>query len=255
MRCLLLLGCLLLGAWCKAQSPLDGAFVIRKPPCITDSTKAVLDSYDRTWPGQDIATVSGFVYTQDSLLGNTVANVLVLIYSNDTLFNYAFTNLVGSYLMYLPVGSYTIKTCKKGYSPEERNITLRRAKSTERNIVINTVLQPVGVHPESLEGIFASGEEDGEVPLAPGKVLGVIKVRQGDFPLDKVEVQLWQNDELIATSYCDGTGHYRIDRLEDGLYDLLVVTAKTTHGPLPDVIVRKGQMRVVDLTLTKPIKD
>ena len=253
-----LLLCLLMAplAWSQPGGTVDGAFVIRKYRCMPDAERQKLDALERTYAGKDISAISGIISTGDEAHQRAVPRAMVLIYHADTLFDYSITDSSGRYLSFVPVGSYRLETCKEGYRLSDATAEPQRKLPAISNLRIETTLQEQHEqHPNPPDttggGSFRASQQNNSSPKAPGRLRGTISLNNNDFPSDQIEVHLFREDQLVRSTTCDENGYYRFDKLEDGAYDIVIITDREDNEPIPDMLVSRGKIKVVDVTLTR----
>lgn len=241
-----------LSAW--AQPAVEGSFTVRKFRCIPDSVRKAIDAADHTWPGQDIAAVSGTLWSSDGIERITVARATILIYKADSLLAYTNTDAEGRYTIYLPVGNYRLETCRNGYKSATAEVQPQRKLPFTYDVDLETVLvreiPATRTDSADTDGSFSSRISSG-TPLAPARLHGTIELINNKFPLQEVEVQLYRGDEFITATNCDDGGLFKFNGLEDGKYDVIILTDRDDNSPIPDVQVLKGKIRTLDIRLKR----
>lgn len=157
------------------------------------------------------ATITGLVL--DNRTGLPVADAVVQLVQDTGVVQSFTTGADGDYTMIVPAGDYNLTTVAAGYISLVVPVNLPVNTTTLRNV--------------SIEPFLTTGTLSGQITDANNTIFGAT-------------IELVQNDILVATAVTNASGHYRIENLSMGNYNMTVFKPGfTTHRDL-DILVAGG---------------
>lgn len=241
-----------------SSSVIYGSFKVRKtqnsciPPHLIDKVKV---SDVNAQSVRKKGSLRGAVLVKGSSR-QTIPEAFVAAYLGDSLVAYTLANADGMYRFYdLPPNLYRIEVCRLGYEGSTMDgVVIKSNNITFLDVTLDRTYQtysPTDTFPKENIGTFRIRHRDTKTVEAPGSIRGSITLVNNKFPLDKVVVELYQNGEKVATADCSTKGQFSFGKLENGTYDVNIITDRNNNDMIPGVKVNTGKIKMIEVKLTR----
>lgn len=235
-----------------------GSHSMRKSPvtCIPDSLIGQL--FPAVLPDQQskkCGTITGAVLVEGSS-HMTIAGAYITLWQGDEAIAVAITDEAGRYVFPdVRNGTYSVEACRLGFVRTFReDVHVKRGTRSYADLIMGKTMgthTPTNGGSTDSVGTFKVRHKQTAAVNSQGTIRGEVVLVNNHYPLGNVVVELYQNGSKLQTLTCDENGAFVFKALEDGTYDLNIITDRDNNDLIPGLVVATGKVKMLTITMIR----